>query len=206
MFLKKILCMNWYFLFRFPQNVHSIVRKLMMQYFLTEGFEILLFHAIGKFSSTGENLLTLPPVETSSFPPVGISSCTLVFSTGGNSNLLIFPPVGIYTFSTCGNLFNLLIFPPVGIYSIYSFSLRWESTHFPTGGNLLIFPVMHMGIYTFSHRWESTHFPSYGNLHIFPPVHVGIFSFSHRWEFTQCYLDLKMENELQNFKQIVIWI
>ena len=141
MFLKKILCMNWYFWFRFPQNVHSIVRKLMMQYFLTEGFEILLFHAIGKFSSTGENLLPLPPVETSSFPPVGISSCTLVFSTGGNSNLLIFPPVGIYTFShlwefiqfthfpTCGNLFNLLIFPPVGIYSF--------------------FPLV--GIFTFSH-------------------------------------------------------
>jgi hypothetical protein len=80
-------------------------------------------------------------VETSSFPPVGISSCTLVFSTGGNSNLLIFPPVGIYTFShlwefiqfthfpTCGNLFNLLIFPPVGIYSF--------------------FPLV--GIFTFSH-------------------------------------------------------
>ena len=186
MFLKKILCMNWYFWFRFPQNVHSIVRKLMMQYFLTEGFEILLFHAIGKFSSTGENLLPLPPVETSSFPPVGISSCTLVFSTGGNSNLLIFPPVGIYTF------FHLWEFiQSVGIYSIYSFSHQWEfthfshwwefshfptdvpeSTHFPTGGNLHIFPPV--GIYSFSQLWEFTHFPSgaRGNLLIFPPVGI----------------------------------
>jgi len=191
MFLKKILCMNWYFLFRFPQNLHSIVRKLMMQYFLTEGFEILLFHAIGKFSSTGENLLPLPPVETSSFPPVGISSCSKSFPPVGIRIYSFFHRWEFTHFSTCGNLFNLLIFPPVGIYSIYSFSHQWEfthfshwwefshfptdvpeSTHFPTGGNLHIFPPV--GIYSFSQLWEFTHFPSgtRGNLLIFPPVGI----------------------------------
>jgi hypothetical protein len=142
-------------------------------------------------------------VETSSFPPVGISSCTLVFSTGGNSNLLIFPPVGIYTFSTCGNLFNLLIFPPVGIYSIYSFSHQWEFTHFShwwefshfsTGvpNQIIFLPV---GIYTFSHRWESPNFSTGGNSHIIPSV--GIYTMLFKFGF---------ENGKLNCKKNVIWI